>query len=130
VACAQNINLVGDNSLKNYSEAQLAQGTPAIQISETEWDFGSISADANLTHEFKFKNTGDGILVLKKLVPGCGTWVTFFNKAIPPGAEGKVTVKLNPRGCSQGGGKKWVLVTCNDPKNPYFSLWVQGHPNF
>lgn len=128
MACAHNVNLDGDNSLAKYSEAQLSQGTPSIQITDMEAEFGMIRDDSNLTHEFKFKNTGDGVLVIKKVVPGCGTWVTTFTKAVPPGGEGKIVAKLNARGCSQP-GKKWILVTCNDPKMSYFSLHMHGTLN-
>ena len=124
-ACAGNINVDGDGSLSKYTEAQLSQGTPAIQITDLDVEFGTIHDNSNLTHEYKFKNTGDGILVIKKIVPGCGTWLTFYNKAVPPGGEGKIVAKLNPRGCSQP-GKKWILVTTNDPKKAYFSLTMHG----
>lgn len=128
IACAHDPNQAGDKSLAQYTEAQLAQGTPSIQLMGTEKDFGVIHDESNLTHEFKFKNTGNGILVIKKVVAGCGTWVTEFTKAVPPGGEGKIVAKLNARGCSQP-GKKWILVTCNDPKTSYFSLYMWGTLN-
>ena len=51
--------------------AQLAQGgTPVAELAETGFDFGAVSGDSNLTHDFKVKNTGDGVLVIKKVLPG------------------------------------------------------------
>ncbi len=48
-----------------------------------------------------------------------------YDKAIPPGGEGKITLRLNPMTCGQD-TKKSVLVTCNDPKKPYFLLFLKG----
>ncbi|HOV86252.1 MAG TPA: hypothetical protein PLM79_07805 [Syntrophobacteraceae bacterium] len=48
-----------------------------------------------------------------------------FDKAIPPGAEGKISIKLNPKQCL-GGARKVTLVLTNDPQTPKFTLVVQG----
>ena len=48
-----------------------------------------------------------------------------FDKAIPPGGEGTITLKLNSKACS-GETKKSILVTCNDPQKPYFILILKG----
>ncbi len=48
-----------------------------------------------------------------------------FDKAIPPGGEGKIAIMLDPRGC-RGGAKKSALVLTNDPVKTYFSLVVMG----
>ena len=48
-----------------------------------------------------------------------------FDKAIPPGAEGKITIKLSPKQCASG-ARKISLVLTNDPKAPRFTLVVQG----
>ncbi|HOI96082.1 DUF1573 domain-containing protein [Syntrophobacter fumaroxidans] len=51
--------------------------------------------------------------------------VAQFDRAIPPGGEGTITLKLNPKSCN-GEMKKTTLVTCNDPGKPYFILVLQG----
>lgn len=51
--------------------------------------------------------------------------MAYFDQAIPPGEEGKITIRLNPQSCS-GETKKSTLVTVNDPKNPYFLLILQA----
>lgn len=51
--------------------AQLPQGgTPAAELAEMGFDFGAVNVDSNLTHDFKVKNTGDGVLLIKKVLPG------------------------------------------------------------
>ncbi|MCE5334820.1 MAG: DUF1573 domain-containing protein [Desulfobacteraceae bacterium] len=47
---------------------------------------------------------------------------------MPPGGEGTITLRLNPKACS-GKTEKSVLVTCNDPKKPYFILILRGQSN-
>ena len=51
--------------------------------------------------------------------------VAGFDKAIPPGAEGKIIIKLNSKQC-QSGDRKVSLVETNDPRAPRFTLVVQG----
>jgi hypothetical protein len=51
--------------------AQVAQGgTPVADLPEMGFNFGTVGADSNLTHEFKVKNAGDGVLLIKKVLPG------------------------------------------------------------
>jgi hypothetical protein len=51
--------------------------------------------------------------------------VARYDRAIPPGGEGTITLKLDPRACF-GGAKKLTVVTCNDPRTPYFILILKG----
>jgi len=43
---------------------------PAIQLAETNHNFGNMSEDRQYEHEFKVKNTGGGVLEIKKVLPG------------------------------------------------------------
>ncbi len=52
-----------------------------------------------------------------------------FDRVIPPGGEGRISLRLNPKGC-HGDTKKSALVLTNDPKNSYFTLAVQGKAGF
>ncbi len=49
-----------------------------------------------------------------------------FDRAIPPGGEGKVTLKINLKGY-QGNVKKTATVLSNDPQNQRASLVLQGN---
>lgn len=51
--------------------------------------------------------------------------MTGIDWSIPPGGEGKISIRLYPLSC-HGNTKKEALVFCNDPQNPYFKLIVQG----
>ncbi|MBI4723219.1 MAG: DUF1573 domain-containing protein [Candidatus Stahlbacteria bacterium] len=40
---------------------------PQIELTETEFDFGEVNQNMELTHTFKFKNTGAETLVVKNI---------------------------------------------------------------
>jgi hypothetical protein len=53
-------------------EAATAQttGTPAVELSETIFDFGLVSEGNDYVHAFKIRNTGTGVLEIRKVLPG------------------------------------------------------------
>ncbi len=53
--------------------------------------------------------------------------MAYWDKAISPGKEGKIKIVVMPSNCA-GGYKKSIVVTTNDPKNPYKILNLTGHP--
>lgn len=47
-----------------------ANETPAVEVSETTFDFGQVTEGNDYLHAFKIRNTGAGVLVIKKIIPG------------------------------------------------------------
>jgi hypothetical protein len=47
-----------------------ANGTPAVEVSETTFDFGVVREGNDYLHDFKIRNTGTGVLQIKKILPG------------------------------------------------------------
>jgi hypothetical protein len=45
-------------------------GTPAVEVSETAFDFGEVTEGNDYIHAFKIRNTGTGVLVIRKIFPG------------------------------------------------------------
>jgi hypothetical protein len=105
--------------------AAVTTGTPAVEVPESYFDFGKVDEGTNYAHSFVIRNKGTGVLEIKKVVPGCGTSVASFDRAIPPGSEGKITIRLYPKNF-QTGSKKTAIVLTNDPQWPEFGLVVQG----
>lgn len=71
IGCASTSDREGQVATQAPTAAQLAQGgTPVAELPELGIDFGAVNPDSNLTHDFKVKNTGDGVLVIKKVLPG------------------------------------------------------------
>lgn len=63
-------------------------------------DFGLISeADGMVSHDFKFKNTGDKPVTIKDVISGCGcTSAKWSKKEYAPGQSGVVRITYNPDG--------------------------------
>lgn len=101
-----------------------ASESPAI-IAETSYNFGELSESAPVSHDFIVKNTGKNTLNIRDVKPGCGCTIARFDRAVPPGGEGKVTLVLDLSGF-QGYVKKSALVLSDDPANPRVTLFMEG----
>jgi len=77
--------------------------------------FGNISDDKEVTHEFKFTNTGKGTLNITNTQGSCGCTVPALSKReYAPGESGVISVKYNPHN-RRGKQHTTVTVTSNDP---------------
>jgi len=67
---------------------------PAITFEDTSHDFGTIAEDGgNVTHEFKFTNTGDAPLMIVNASASCGcTRPSYPKKPVAPGKTDKIKV--------------------------------------
>ena len=61
-----------------------------ITFSETKFNWGTVrEQDGNVSHDFRFVNTGDKPLTIKNIITGCGcTSSEWTEKAYQPGEEG------------------------------------------
>ena len=86
----------------------IAQGTAEITFEKTSYNFGSFSESSpKVTCKFKFKNTGDGPLVIHQAIASCGCTVPQYPKEpIKPGESGEVTVTYNGAGKFPGHFRK------------------------
>jgi hypothetical protein len=50
--------------------AGVSTGTPAVEIPETSFDFGEMKDGNDYVHAFAIWNTGNGVLEIKKVLPG------------------------------------------------------------
>jgi hypothetical protein len=59
-------------SMPEHQEGATAQttGTPTVEVPETVFDFGLVSDGNDYVHAFKIRNTGTGVLVIRKILPG------------------------------------------------------------
>lgn len=84
-----------------------------MQFYETKFPFGVVSEGKVVKHAFKFKNTGTNPLMICKTDVTCGCTVPGFQQeAIPPGADGEITVEFNTAGKS-GFQQKNIIVHSN-----------------
>jgi len=105
--------------------ARAAGATPQAVVGETAFDFGTIFEDRVLSHTFVIKNTGTATLRLEDVDPDCACTVASFNKTIPPGGQGEITLTIKPFSVIHQ-FKKETKVSLNDPERPLLQLTLTG----
>ena len=103
-----------------------AKGAPQLALKQQIHDFRNVLEGEILTHTFEFVNQGDQPLRIEQVKPDCSCTVADFDPLIPPGGEGKITVKIDTRGFD--GAERWaVKVYSNDPKWNVAVLDLRAH---
>lgn len=98
-----------------------------IKFEKTNVDFGKVEEGNFANIQFNFENTGDDLLVIKRVLPSCGcTHVGLKKKEYKPGEKGVIKVKFNPAGY-YGRITKAVTVHSNDEKNSSVRLLLTGN---
>lgn len=92
---------------------------PVITFTQEKIQFGDIKQGPQVNGEFEFKNTGNSVLVIKKITPACGCTgvVADEKKEFQPGETGKIKFTFNTEGRS-GVNEKTITVESNDVKSP------------
>lgn len=113
--------------IKVVSEKDAEGHTGGKIVFETdEHNFGAIGPGTKNYCEFKFKNTGDDVLHIKRIQSTCGCTVPKLSKKdYEPGEEGtmKVTYKA---GKSPGKVAKQLYVHLEDNKTPKVKLTIKA----
>lgn len=101
---------------------------PKIMFEKVVHDFGQVGPGTKNTCEFKFTNTGDGLLkVKKKIWSGCGCTVPQLSKQeYALGESGIIKVTYNA-GTRPGKASKSLRVSSNDKTNPKVELKVKAN---
>ncbi len=97
-----------------------------ISAKETIFDFGTIKeGDGKVTHAFVIENTGDGPLVMTRVIASCGcTTPEWTKEPIAPGKTGDVNITYNPAG-RPGPFVKTISIYSNGKKGSYI-LTIKG----
>jgi hypothetical protein len=104
----------------------LAQAVPHISFEATHFDFGKISADAKVSHQFKVSNSGQAPLNITRLNPSCGCTSTVLGKwTLAPGESTQIEVSFNPAGF-RGLSRKSIQVVSDDPASPTTTLTFEA----
>jgi hypothetical protein len=104
----------------------VAAAQAKVVIPETTHDFGEVLQDKDLGYTFTVKNTGKAPLNILEVDPDCACTVPSYDKEIPPGKEGKVTLKLKPFSVIKKFTKK-TRIRFNDPDTPQAVLILTGY---
>jgi hypothetical protein len=102
-----------------------AVAAPHAAIQGTAFDFGKIYEDRVLTHTFVIKNTGTSTLTIEDVDPDCACTVPNYDKSIPPGGQGDITLTIKPFSVIHQ-FKKETKVRINDPDQPSLVLTLTG----
>ena len=105
----------GSNETKDYAVEVDSTKSANLEYIEDFFDFGTITSGEVVSHSFKFKNSGDGVLIIKDVIPSCGcTTSKLSSKMLKPGEEAFVEVVCDRKGwyCSQ---YKSVTLRTNSP---------------
>ncbi len=103
-----------------------AEAAPRAVLTETSHDFGQIFEDRELTHTFVIRNTGQAPLKILDVHPECACTVPSYDKTIPPGGQGEITLSIKPYSVIHQFHKD-TTVTTNDPENREFHLVLTGN---
>uniref|UniRef100_A0A7C3Z1D1 DUF1573 domain-containing protein n=1 Tax=Desulfobacca acetoxidans TaxID=60893 RepID=A0A7C3Z1D1_9BACT len=106
-------------------EVVAAQAQPRAEIPETVHNFGQVRDDMTLSHTFEVKNTGNRELRILEVDPDCVCTVANYDRVIPPGGTGKVTLELKPYSVGRAFNKK-TLIRFNAPNQPSVNLVLKG----
>jgi hypothetical protein len=83
--------------------------TDALQLKETEHDFGMIPQGKPVTYVFEISNTGTTPLKLDNVQASCGCTTPEWNhEAIPAGTKDKIRVGYNA--ASEGPFDKYITI--------------------
>jgi hypothetical protein len=102
-----------------------AEGAPRITFEDTVYDFGEVSSSRKYTGQFKFTNTGDGVLKIIDVKKCCGSVVTLDKEELTTGESGtlKVEYTTNPR---SGSMMRSIRVYSNDKTQPKVDLTIKA----
>jgi hypothetical protein len=106
-------------------EAGATGTSPQAAIGPTTFDFGHVFEDQPLTHTFVLRNTGSETLKIEDVDPDCACTVASYDKRIPAGGQGEITLSIKPYSVIHR-FKKETKVTLNDPNRPVLYLDMVG----
>ncbi|HBB33236.1 MAG TPA: hypothetical protein DDZ80_06650 [Cyanobacteria bacterium UBA8803] len=106
------------------------QPQPAIALSETTYDFGSVGPKDVVKRTVAIRNTGKAPLTISKAYTTCGcTTADFTSTVIPSGKVALVTVTFDAgfhdtRGMQV---RRGVMIENNDPNQSKAEIWVTAN---
>ncbi len=114
--------VTAQNAVSVASPAVSRGDAPKIKFTTLKYDFGDVDEGGDVTHLFRFRNTGRGTLKITGVNASCGcTGANASRDEIAPGESGAIRVAYHTVG-RPGKTVKTVTVTSNDPATPSVTL--------
>ena len=98
---------------------------PQITFEKTTYDFGEVTAGKKYTGQFRFKNTGSGVLKITDVKKCCGAIATLDKEDLAPGENGMLKVEYNT-GRNSGPISRQISVYSNDKTKPKVILTIKA----
>jgi hypothetical protein len=118
--------LVGLIMLLGPAGVSPARAEPQAEVAETSHDFGQVREDMTLVHDFVVKNPGDQNLQILDVDPDCACTVAKYDRVIPPGGTGHITLQIQPFSVVHAFKKK-TYVSFNAPDLSSVTLVLRGN---
>jgi hypothetical protein len=99
---------------------------PLMFIPEIQFEFQPVLDGTQISHDFFFKNLGAGVLNIRDVITNCACAKAEYPKEIPPGGEGKITIKCDTTGYGGTSFDRDILVSTNDPQKSVFHIYYYG----
>lgn len=104
-------------------EILIKTGVPKFDFEEITFDLGTVKSGESVTHEFKFKNSGDQDLIISQAKGSCGcTQPEYPKNPIAPGDEGVIKVTFNSTGISGQITKNITLIANTTPNTKVLTI--------
>jgi hypothetical protein len=98
-------------------------GVPKFDFEEITFDLGTVQSGESVTHEFKFKNSGDKDLIISQAKGSCGcTQPEYPKDPIAPGDKGVIKVTFNSTGISGQITKNVTLIANTTPNTKVLTI--------
>lgn len=108
--------------------AALPQASGQIELSATEFDFGTIPNTGPVSQDFQVRNLGDGPLAISGVSTSCGcTTAEVGSQQLAAGESTDLTVTYDPlaHDGATGDYMRLVYVRSDDPDTPEASLTIR-----
>lgn len=101
---------------------------PQAKFKSTTFDCGNVTeGKITMLHaKFEIKNTGDEVLKITDVRPGCGCTNVKFDSTIAPGTSMVLKSDVNITGYQAGPVSKSIMFTSNSKKDPTVKLVIKA----
>jgi hypothetical protein len=101
---------------------------PKIEFDTKTYKCGEVAEGMveKLDAVFNIRNTGNAVLTIKNVRPGCGCTVVKYDTTVQPGKTAKIEAGVNIKGYRPGNISKTITVTSNAANDSVAKLSIEA----